>query len=234
MTAASLMHACGVMESCGWARAAGAATLRAPGASTPASAAWWAAAVVALLLAAARVNMRHALCSTPIPAGTPTAPGGLPLIGHALPVLRNWHRLHDWLLECAQRVGEGRTFAISLPFQPTKLVVTDPACLEHVLKARLATYQKTIMRQVMRGPHATQRAGSSCGGGWLGACSAVAHVRAGCCGTAAVCRAATATHAAPGAPPRTRTWGRCWAAASLCRTARTGCGSASSQQTSSA
>eukprot|EP00775_Hariotina_reticulata_P011335 gene11335-11485_t len=39
-------------------------------------------------------------------------------------------------------MGEGITYAFSLPFLRTYFLVTDPACLEYMLKANLANYEK--------------------------------------------------------------------------------------------
>lgn len=38
-----------------------------------------------------------------IPAGVASPPGCRPLLGHALPILANLHRIHDWLLEQVRR-----------------------------------------------------------------------------------------------------------------------------------
>jgi cytochrome P450 len=39
-------------------------------------------------------------------------------------------------------MGEGRTFAFSLPLLPSSIMVTDLACLEHVLKRHCHNYPK--------------------------------------------------------------------------------------------
>lgn len=100
------------------------------------------AILVAILAATVVAHWRHALFSTPIPASVPLLPGGLPLLGHCIPALRNLHRLHDWLYETTQQMGEGRTFGFSLPLLPSSLMVTDPVCLEYVLKRRTDNFIK--------------------------------------------------------------------------------------------
>lgn len=67
-----------------------------------------------LLLVVVASHWRRAVGSIAIPAGTPLLPGALPLIGHAASALPNMHRLHEWLLECTQRMGEGTTCESSL------------------------------------------------------------------------------------------------------------------------
>lgn len=100
------------------------------------------AILVVLVVVTVATHWRHAVGSISIPAGVPVLPGGIPLLGHCIPALRNVHRLHEWLLEVTQQMGEGRTFAFSLPLLPTSFMVTDPVCLEHVLKRRADNYIK--------------------------------------------------------------------------------------------
>jgi hypothetical protein len=50
--------------------------------------------------------------------------------------------LHDWLYDVTKQMGEGRTYAFSLPLLPTSIVVTDLVCLEHVLKRKADNYPK--------------------------------------------------------------------------------------------
>lgn len=49
-------------------------------------------AILVALLAVTLLFNRHAIGSTPIPANVPVLPGGLPLIGAAIPALSNYDR----------------------------------------------------------------------------------------------------------------------------------------------
>ncbi|KAI8475806.1 MAG: cytochrome P450 [Monoraphidium minutum] len=103
------------------------------------------AVAAALLAAAAAVayHWRHAVGSHRPAAGTPVAPGALPLLGNALQVLPNVHRIHDWILEQQRGVGRGGvTFAFSVPFLRTFYCVADPGVLEWALKGNFANYVK--------------------------------------------------------------------------------------------
>lgn len=100
------------------------------------------AILVVMLTITVLTHWRHAVGSIPIPAGVPVLPGSLPVLGHCIPAMTNLSRLHDWLLECVQQMGEGKTFAFSLPFLPTSIMVTDPVCLEHMLKRKAENYPK--------------------------------------------------------------------------------------------
>lgn len=119
--------------------------------ATPASTPWASVVDISPVLLAILVVMvtvtvlthwRHAVGSIPIPAGVPLLPGSVPLLGHCIPALSNLGRLHDWLFECVQQMGEGKTFAFSLPLLPSSIMVTDPVCLEHVLKRKADNYPK--------------------------------------------------------------------------------------------
>jgi hypothetical protein len=62
-------------------------------------------------------------------------PRGKPLIGHMIQLLQNQHRFHDWILECATRMG-WKTFCFTVPLLPTWFVVTDPTrCVSSMLDA---------------------------------------------------------------------------------------------------
>lgn len=101
------------------------------------------ALLLAMLVATVVIHWRQALFSlSPLPTGVPVLPGSLPLLGHALPVLKNLHRLHDWLYEVTQQMGEGRSYAFSLPLLPSSVMVTDPVCLEYVLKRKADNFIK--------------------------------------------------------------------------------------------
>lgn len=71
----------------------------------------------------------------------PLLPGGKPLIGHAVEILTNQHRFHDWILEGCRAQGY-KTYAFTVPLQPTWFVVTDPTCLEYVLRTEMHNFVK--------------------------------------------------------------------------------------------
>lgn len=57
-------------------------------------------------------------------------------------LIRNQYtRMYDWQLDSSKQMG-WRTFSWSLPFTPTFYSVTDPACLEYVLKKELHNFVK--------------------------------------------------------------------------------------------
>jgi cytochrome P450 len=124
-----------------------------------------------LLILAATTHRRSALLAGARPSrGVPTPKNSLPLLGNALEVIRNRHRLHDWLLDTTLELGgvEGgapatrsltpRTWAFTTPLNPIYVVVSSPAALEHVLSAKgMGTYVK--------GPEFSARIGALLGRG---------------------------------------------------------------------
>lgn len=69
--------------------------------------------------------------------------------------------MHDWLYEATKQMGEGRTYAFSLPLLPTSIMVTDLVCLEHVLKRKADNYPKGPRFYLVREPAAVAW-------GWVG------------------------------------------------------------------
>ncbi|KAF8067302.1 CYP704B1 [Scenedesmus sp. PABB004] len=90
-------------------------------------------ALIAWVLSGSGAAARH--------GRVPELPGGLPLLGHALEVLHNLPRIHDWLLESTRAMGH-RTFSFAVPTLPRFFMVTDPASLEYVLKTHNDSFVK--------------------------------------------------------------------------------------------
>jgi cytochrome P450 len=155
-------------------------------------ASWWSGpttttplpVALALLFAGAvlvLVHRRSALfAGARPPRGVPTPQTTLPLLGNALEIVRNRHRLHDWLLDKTLELGSGRgaaaadpaapppssisssifprTWAFTTPFNPLYLVISSPAALEHVLSAK-------GMQTYVKGPEFSARLGQLLGSG---------------------------------------------------------------------
>lgn len=143
-------------------------------------------ALLLLALAAATTHRRSALfAGARPPTGVPTPKASLPLLGNALEVVRNRHRLHDWLLDKTLELGAKppatttttaddhdaapirptpglslapRSWAFTTPLNPLYLVISSPAALEHVLSSKgMETYVK--------GPEFSARIGDLLGKG---------------------------------------------------------------------
>jgi len=68
-------------------------------------------------------------------------------------------RLHDWLYEASKLMGEGKTYAFSIPLLPTSIMVTDPVCLEYLLKRKAHNFIKGPRFYLVRINAADQVAG---------------------------------------------------------------------------
>ncbi|KAL2920115.1 hypothetical protein HK105_200181 [Polyrhizophydium stewartii] len=92
------------------------------------------AAVVLLFAALCLRNRLTAVGSYPrVSSSVPRFPGSVPILG-ALPwALRNYHRIHDAILEGNKALGF-RTSVFSTPFTPPRFVITDPRNVEFILK----------------------------------------------------------------------------------------------------
>lgn len=99
--------------------------------------------LVVLATAACMHWRRHAIGSHKLPSSLPTPPGTLPLLGDACQALRHQPRSHDWLLDISRMYG-GRTWAATLPFMRSYIFISDPACLEYVLKTRSSNFVKGV------------------------------------------------------------------------------------------
>lgn len=86
----------------------------------------------------------------------PALPGAKPLIGHALLVFRNMNRILDWQLEACQQMGF-KTFCITIPTVATYYMMTDPTCLEYILRIHSDGFTK--------GPSAHSQLACVLGGG---------------------------------------------------------------------
>lgn len=65
--------------------------------------------------------------------------------------MSNLHRVHDWILECSDKMGH-LTYGMTLPFMPTAYFVSSADCLEHMLKTNFANYQKGEVFRQRLGP----------------------------------------------------------------------------------
>ncbi|KAJ3213324.1 Protein kinase alk2 [Dinochytrium kinnereticum] len=74
--------------------------------------------------------------------------GSLPIIGDAISVLWNLHRIHDWFQEIAEE-NSGRAVAVKIPLDDPIIFINDPAIVEHILKTNFHIYDK--------GPHFINR-----------------------------------------------------------------------------
>ncbi|MCL7028276.1 hypothetical protein MKW94_014140 [Papaver nudicaule] len=73
-----------------------------------------------------------------------------PFIGVLIELLRNYHRMHDWLTEY---FVESKILQLRLPFM-TSTYMTDPANVEHILKTNFNNYPKgedfqTCMKELL-------------------------------------------------------------------------------------
>lgn len=83
----------------------------------------------------------RAVFSHPYPHGTLPAPGALPVVGHAVVVLRNYGRILEYFLE-STRAFARQSWCLSLPFMPVYIVTHNPANIEYVLKSNFDNYVK--------------------------------------------------------------------------------------------
>jgi long-chain fatty acid omega-monooxygenase len=65
-------------------------------------------------------------------------PRSWPVIGATVEQLRNYHRMHDWLVEYLSR---HRTVTVDMPFT-SYTYIADPVNVEHVLKTNFTNYPK--------------------------------------------------------------------------------------------
>lgn len=142
------------------------------------------AALITIVIVVVRHRRSALLAGARPPPGVPTPRQTLPLLGNALEVVRNRHRLHDWLLDKTQelsaggvdgggKIGNGHggngssttssihplTWAFTTPLNPLYLVISSPSALEHVLSA------KGMERGYVKGPEFSARLGDLLGGG---------------------------------------------------------------------
>jgi long-chain fatty acid omega-monooxygenase len=61
-----------------------------------------------------------------------------PIIGATVEQLRNYHRMHDWLVEY---LSKHRTVTVDMPFT-SYTYIADPVNVEHVLKTNFINYPK--------------------------------------------------------------------------------------------
>ncbi|KAK3148273.1 hypothetical protein QOZ80_3BG0292920 [Eleusine coracana subsp. coracana] len=65
-------------------------------------------------------------------------PRSWPIIGATMEQLRNYHRMHDWLVEY---LSKHRTVTVDMPFT-SYTYIADPVNVEHVLKTNFTNYPK--------------------------------------------------------------------------------------------
>ncbi|CAN6307871.1 unnamed protein product [Urochloa humidicola] len=65
-------------------------------------------------------------------------PRSWPVIGATVEQLRNYHRMHDWLVEY---LSKDRTVTVDMPFT-SYTYIADPVNVEHVLKTNFTNYPK--------------------------------------------------------------------------------------------
>ncbi|KAK3150594.1 hypothetical protein QOZ80_3AG0235200 [Eleusine coracana subsp. coracana] len=65
-------------------------------------------------------------------------PRSWPIIGATVEQLRNYHRMHDWLVEY---LSKHRTVTVDMPFT-SYTYIADPVNVEHVLKTNFTNYPK--------------------------------------------------------------------------------------------
>jgi len=65
-------------------------------------------------------------------------PRSWPVIGATVEQLRNYHRMHDWLVEY---LSKHRTVTVDMPFT-SYTYIADPVNVEHVLKINFTNYPK--------------------------------------------------------------------------------------------
>jgi long-chain fatty acid omega-monooxygenase len=65
-------------------------------------------------------------------------PRSWPIIGATVEQLRNYHRMHDWLVEY---LSKHRTVTVDMPFT-SYTYIADPVNVEHVLKTNFINYPK--------------------------------------------------------------------------------------------
>ncbi|KAG2554470.1 cytochrome P450 704B1-like [Panicum virgatum] len=65
-------------------------------------------------------------------------PRSWPVIGATVEQLRNYHRMHDWLVEY---LSKNRTVTVDMPFT-SYTYIADPVNVEHVLKTNFTNYPK--------------------------------------------------------------------------------------------
>lgn len=62
-----------------------------------------------------------------------SAPNRLPLLGHAITILRPRHELFDWFVQIQRQYGF-ETVELSVPTLPPGVIISSPSNLEYVLK----------------------------------------------------------------------------------------------------
>ena len=73
-------------------------------------------------------------------------PRSWPVIGATVEQLRNYHRMHDWLVEY---LSKNRTVTVDMPFT-SYTYIADPVNVEHVLKTNFTNYPKVNeLNQIM-------------------------------------------------------------------------------------
>ena len=73
-------------------------------------------------------------------------PRSWPVIGATVEQLRNYHRMHDWLVEY---LSKHRTVTVDMPFT-SYTYIADPVNVEHVLKTNFTNYPKVNeLNQIM-------------------------------------------------------------------------------------
>jgi len=73
-------------------------------------------------------------------------------------------------------MGEGTTYAFSLPFLRTIFLVTNPVCLEYILKAKLSNYEKGQVFEKNLGPLLGHGIFTADGEQWLWQRKLAAHI----------------------------------------------------------
>jgi long-chain fatty acid omega-monooxygenase len=63
-----------------------------------------------------------------------------PLIGATIEQLKNYERMHDWLVDY---LAKHKTIHVSMPFN-SYTYIADPMNVEHILKTNFSNYPKVI------------------------------------------------------------------------------------------
>ncbi|KAL2920118.1 hypothetical protein HK105_200184 [Polyrhizophydium stewartii] len=96
-----------------------------------------------LLLALVLVRNRHtALGSYPrMSKSYIRHPGSVPVLGVIPWAISNYDRLHDAMTDAFRQVGF-KTVVITAPFSPPRFIVSDPRCIEYVLRTNFDNFVK--------------------------------------------------------------------------------------------
>lgn len=76
-------------------------------------------------------------CTVKIPDNVPRVVGHLPFAGGLVALVKNYHRINDFLLQVS-KAYDFKTWTISMPFQPPFIWTTDPKVLSTVWIFRMS------------------------------------------------------------------------------------------------